>query len=183
MAQSGYTRSVTRALHAAYVADKEVIEVMDKRTKQAFKEEFLYRVGVKFGFSDGMSAGERTLRYAVLLMYPIVCYFSSLHFETLYNLLFLCGCTYMNNQAMGGARGFYRRRSDLNEQHVRTVDDFAFSEKMLTYFIAASALTCIFVIGMFLITRTVSGNYVFVGLAITMPLLYNALWVDSCSKR
>lgn len=157
--------------------------MIDKRTKQAFKEELFYRVGLKLGFSNGMSAGERALRYAVLLMYPVVCYFSALHFEALYNLLFLFGCTYMNNQAMGGARGFYQRRRDLNEQHVRTVDDFALSEKMLTYFIAASALTCIFVIGMFLITRTVSGNYVVVGLAIAMPLLYNALWVGSCSKR
>ena len=176
-------------MRSIYVTDEEGEEcmraVLDKKTKQAFKDEFVYHARIKFGLSDGISAFERALRRVILPAYLIVFYFTYHHSEALYNLLFLCGCTYMNNMAMAGSRGFYHRRRELDEKHsgFRAVEDFTFLQKFFTYLVAASVLTSIFVTGMFAITGSFSVNYMSVGLAIAIPLLYNLVWADSSSKR
>ena len=126
----------------------------------AFKEEFWYQARMKFGRSKEMSRFEMYTRPTMIILYILaLCFFNYYHYEIPHILLVLVAYIWTSNIAMGSIRGIYHRRRELCEypKGFREVYNFKFSEKVFTYFIAASVLTGIFAGCMSLINYFVTG--------------------------
>ena len=147
----------------------------------AFKEEFWYQARMKFGRSKEMSRFEMYTRPSMIILYILaLCFLSYHHYEIPHILLVLAAYIWTSNIAMGSIRGIYHRRLELSEspKGVREVYDFKFSEKLFTYFIAASVLTGIFAGCMSLINYVVTGllsiKYALLAiLSVILVLFYN----------
>jgi hypothetical protein len=151
-----------------------------KEFLEPFKAEFWYQARIKFGRSDEMSAFEKYWRPSKIILYiSVLCFFAYYHHEILHNLLILVGYIWTSKIAVESIGGIYHRRLRLSkyQKGFREINDFKFGEKLITYFIAASALTGIFAGSMvliaFLFTGIISVKYVLIGLfSILIVVLY-----------
>ncbi|MCW7071204.1 MAG: hypothetical protein OCU12_02560 [Methanophagales archaeon] len=144
---------------------------------EAFKQEFMHQARVKFGRSAEMSAFERCCRLLGIALYILaLCSFTHFRLAFLHDLLVFAGYLWASKIAVESIRGIYHRRRVRGlGQNFREVDDFKFSEKVLTYFISALALTGVFAGSMILIEFFFFGrfcvNYLFLALLSVVTVL------------